>query len=154
MVRKDSVQKLSPIWSVLLRKIGKKDFQVIHDFCVFGLSHLQNDLQIKIWPDPPNIFWEYLIFLFLWLFLSGRSLCLKILFKIYFYLFALLITFLFDFSYFSSFFLSSYIQIHAAGLQTVCSFFILPVGVKKKLRCGCPGLRFAVGGRILAWWVG
>ena len=109
------MQNLSPIWSVLLPKIAKKQFIGFRDFLVFGVFDLQNDLQNQIWPDPPNITWGCPIFL--WFFCQATPYASKFHFKyIFIFFFSLLAPFCWIFHFFL--FFSLCIHFLAAGLRT------------------------------------
>ena len=116
-MRKDPVPNLSPLWPSVLPKMAKNNYLVFLQFCVFGHFDLQNDLQIQIWPDPPNIIWGCPIFSILWFFCQATPYALKFGFKYNSNIFSLFLTFLFDFSQFFTIFFFC-IHILAAGLRT------------------------------------
>ncbi len=110
--------KFEPFVTNSFAKNGKKWFIAFLQFYVFGLFDLQNDLQIQIWPDPPNIVWGCSIFLFLWFFCQGAPYDSKFHFKYIFISFWAFDHLSLWFFIFSHIFHSFCIHIHAAGLRT------------------------------------
>ncbi len=132
---KRSCAKFEPIVTNSFAKNGQKRLIFFCNFTFFGLFDLQNDLQIQIWPDPPNIIWGCPIFLFLWFFVGALLMHQIFFLNIFSDLFALLITFLFDFSYFSRF---SFFQHSSPCLRSsnrVCSCFSFSLSTCRFICC-------------------
>ena len=134
LVRKDSVQSLSPIWPVLLPKIAQNDFPVFLWF-----SHFWRFWPTK-WPPNSNLTWSVQhnlgvpdLFVLYDFFVRALFMPQNFILNIFLDLFVLLITFLSDFSYFSRFssFLHSYTCRRSSNRVCSCFFFLA------FLYCGC-----------------